>query len=433
MKLRCGPRRPRRSLALPLGVVLVGWVGAARGQALTVGSSGPDEFHLIATVGVRPNSNVLFESGNSQGDYITTIALGLNARRHSPRTDWSLNYRPILNHYMDFSELDHLSQAFNGGADYSLSPRSKMQIRETFTFSQDPIIVASPETGDSPILTNTQKRWRNLSDIGFARAVSPSISWSTGVTYYANRFEDTNATDNNGILGRLDLNVALGKHDTLTGAYTPGYVSFKSHEPAFDPCDPASTLPTTKTQTIHSTANQLGLGWTHATGRSWQTDLGLGSSLVDQQVRDFTQSCPSDQIDTNDRSRTQRLFVGRAGLRGSFHRFDLIGGAQRRLTADTGADTVTVGNNFFLALNGKIGQQTTYGVALDYTTRKSLGGSTTLVDIASQGVTLRSGYAINDWCSLSAAVSLREQQNSESSANNQIVDNYFFGVSFKVF
>jgi hypothetical protein len=166
----------------------------------------------------------------------------------------------------------------------------------------------------------------------------------------------------------------------------------------------------------------------------------VGSSLVDQQVRDYTRTiiCQPGQIEsesneTGDMNRSERLFVGRAGLKKRFLRIDLDGGLQRRLTADTGADTVTVGDSAFANLNGRIGRQFTYVVGLDYSTRKSLGGATTAVDIVSQGVLLRGGYAINEWCSLTAIANFREQKNSGATSDTQDVNNYFLGVAFRIF
>jgi hypothetical protein len=166
----------------------------------------------------------------------------------------------------------------------------------------------------------------------------------------------------------------------------------------------------------------------------------LGTTLVDQQVRDYTRTviCQPGQIESEvnteeDRSRSQRLYVGRAGLRRAFLRIDLDGGYQRRLTADTGADTVTVGDSLYANLNGRIGRNFTYGIGLDYSTRKSLEGATTAVDIVSEGVALRSGYAFNEWISLTALANFRRQQNSGVATDTQIVDNYFLGVAFRVF
>jgi hypothetical protein len=470
--------RPRRShhrlaIATSLGLSLAGWTGIARSQAVTkekpgvtagkqpvttgkqpvttgkqpvtTGKQEPNEFHLTATVGERTNSNVFFEAGEPQGDYISTLVLALNVRRTSPRTEWSLNYRPILSHYLDFSELDSFSQAFDGGASYRLGERTRLLIRETFTLSRDPVIVALPQSGESPILTNTQKRWRNLSGFDFTQDLSRSLSWAGGVQYYANRFDDPGSTDNNGLIGDLSLTAVLGKEDTLTGSYTPGFVSFYSSEPTFaaDPCAtaiPDQLVVQTISQTQGSTAHQFGVGWTHSDARAWETEISLGSSLVDQQVRDYTRTIicqpgliESESEETDDRGKNQRLFVGRAGLKKSFLRFDVDGGYQRRLTADTGADTVTVGDSLFANLNGRIGRQFTYGIGLDYSTRKSLGGAITAVDIVSEGVILRGDYAINEWCSLTAIANFREQINSGVAADTQSVDNYFIGVAFRIF
>ena len=433
------------SMSLSLGLVLAGWTGISRGQALAVGTQGPDEFHLTTTIGERTNSNVFFASGEPQGDYVSTLILELNARHTSPRTFWSLNYRPILSHYLDFSELDSFSQAFDGGANYRLSERARLTIRETFTLSRDPIIVAVPQAGDSPILTNTQRRWRNLSGMDFTQELSRSLSWTGGVQYYANRFEDPNFIDNNGLIGNVSLSGIVGKEDTLTGLSAPGFVSFYTSEPVFaaDPCAaaiPDQVVAQTISQTRGSTAHQVGVGWTHADGNGWGTELSLGSSIVEQQVRDYTRTvvCQPGQIESEtnqaaDRSRNQRLFTGRAGLRRTFLRFDLDGGYQRRLTADTGADTVTVGDSLYANLNGRIGRQFTYGIGLDYSTRRSLGGATTAVDLVSEGVALRGSYAINEWCSLNAIANFREQQDSGAASDSTIVDNYFLGVTFRIF
>jgi hypothetical protein len=126
-----------------------------------------------------------------------------------------------VSHYLDFSELDSFSQAFDGGASYRLSERTRLLIRETFTLSRDPIIVAVPQTGDSPILTNTQKRWRNLSGFDFTQEISRALSWTGGAQYYANRFDDPGSTDNNGLIGDLSLTATLGKEDTFTLFFFP--------------------------------------------------------------------------------------------------------------------------------------------------------------------------------------------------------------------
>ncbi len=432
-------------MSLSLGLALAGGTGIVRGQALAVGTQGPDEYHLTATIGERPNSNVFFSAGAPQSDYITTLALELNVRRHTPRTEWSLNYRPVLSHYLDFSELDSFSQAFYGAANYRLSERTSLQIREAFTLSRDPIIVATPETGDSPILTNTQKRWRNLSGVNFSQGLSRSLSWTGGVQYYANRFDDPDFTDNNGLIGNVSLTGVLGREDTLTGLYAPAFITFYSSEPAFnaDPCAGAvadQLVTQTVSQTQGSTANQFGIGWDHSRAGAWSTELYVGSSLVDQQVRDYTRTiiCQPGQIEsetneTDERSRSQRLFIGRAGMRRSFLRFDLEGGYQRRLTADTGADTVTVGDSLYASFHSKIGRNFTYGIALDYSKWESLGGATTAVDIESEGLALSGGYSITEWCSLTALANFREQKNSGVAGDTQRVDNYFLGMTFRIF
>jgi hypothetical protein len=241
------------------------------------------------------------------------------------------------------------------------------------------------------------------------------------------------------------MSALVGKEDTLTGLYSPGFVSFYSSEPTFavDPCAtalPDEVVAQTISKTQGSTAHQLGVGWVHADSSAWGVELAVGTTLVDQQVRDYTRTviCQPGQIESetdeeNDRSGSQRLYVGRAGLRRAFLRIDLDGGYQRRLTADTGADTVTVGDSLYANLNGRIGRNFTYGMGVDYSTRKSLAGSITAVDIVSEGVALRGDYAINEWISLTALANFRQQENSGVAADTQTIENYFVGVAFRVF
>jgi len=449
---------------------MVGGWSFARGQtATTVGEQGPDEYHMTATLGMRNNSNVHFEEGSSQGDYISTLGLALWMRRHSPRTAWSLNYRPIFNHYLQFSELDSMSQAFDGNADYRLTERVRFQLRETFSLSRDPIIVATPQTGDSPVLTETDndKRWRNNSGMNLIQDLSPRLSWGIGGVYYANRYENPELSDNNGVIGSLNLNSSIGTNSFLSGTYSPGFVTFyPSGEPAFNPNPCTNAIPPDQTitevvgQTEGSTAHQLGLSWRHAQGGvrpsipdasepatttvslagNWEVDVSAGASLVDQHERSFTRNtvCQAGQIvsatteETGNIQENQKLFVGRAGLRRSFQHVDIDGAYQRRLTADTGADAVTVGDFVYANLGARVGRRFTYGLGVDYSTRKSLAGAATTVDITSEGVSLRGGVAVTDWFGLNAIADYRQQKN-DGDPDTQNVVNYFLGMTFRIF
>lgn len=447
--------------------MLAGLGSQARGQTATaVGEEGPNEYHLTTTLGIRNNSNVRFETGSSEGDYIGTLGLALDLRRHSPRTSWTLNYRPVFNHYMQFSELDSLSQAFDGQGNYRLTERVKFQIRESFTYSRDPIIVATPQTGDSPVLTDTDKRWRNNAGMNLTQDLSSSLSWGAGAVYYANRYENPDLADNYGVIGSLSLNSAVGRSDYLSGTYAPGFINFDPPaEPSFDPdpctnaIPPDQTITEVRGQTETSTAHQVGISWRHspsgarpaiqdtsqpvvapATPGNWEVDLSVGAGVVDQQERSFTRNtvCQAGQIVSvqtsfqDDLHENQKLYVGRAGLRRSFQHVDIDGAYQRRLTADTGEDVVTVGDFLYANLGGRIGRRVTLGVGVDYSTRKSLAGATTPVDITSEGVSLRGGIAVNEWFGLNAIADYREQKNAGDSDSQNVV-NYFLGMTFRVF
>jgi hypothetical protein len=168
------------------------------------------------------------------------------------------------------------------------------------------------------------------------------------------------------------------------------------------------------------------MGWGHA-AEHWGTDLFVAYSLADQHQQDFDASGVID-----DRHDDNRLFTGRAALRRFFRRVALNGGYQRRLTADTGADVVTIGDSVFLDVNGNIGLHMTYGMTLDAGSRKSVGGSSER-DLDFEGATLRGGYAFTEWCSLSATAHVRKQVIHEPTPGTQRVDSYFVGLTFKIY
>src|SRR5436309_4565025 len=279
MKGREGLPDQLPSLAVCAVLAMVGSSGSARAQALTVGSPGPNQFHLTATAGERANTNAFFEEGTPQGDYVSTFQLDLAARRQSPRTNWSLDYRPLLNHYLNFSELDSSSHALDAAANYTLTPRSRLALRELFSVSRDPVLVASPQTGDSPLLNNTFRRSRSSADIGFTRDMSRSISLVAGAQYGLNRFEDPNATDADAYAARLGLAGKVGRADTVTGTYSPGRLHL-------EPPVPVIPLPTPENPDPHvaqgqgATSHELGVGWNHGTEATWTSELFVDRKSV---------------------------------------------------------------------------------------------------------------------------------------------------------
>ena len=384
-----------------------------------------NDFHALATLGERWNSNVHFEpeDGSPESDYIGTLQLQLLTHRHSDRTSWGLNYRPLFSHYHENSDLDSLSHVFDADASYKLARRSTLTLQERFSQSEDPLIVtAPPESGDAAILTDTERRSRNLTGLDIDMDLSRSVALSVGALYGGNWFENPRATDSDFYVGRIGLSGKLGREDSLSGSYAYSVLNLDPPEPTFTvPPIPGEVV----TQNVDTTSNELGLGWTHSVTR-WASDIYLGSSLADQHLLDYNATGLID-----DRHVTERLFTGRASLRRSFRHVALDSGVQRRLTADTGANIATVGDSAYLTIAGNAGRRTTYTLTLDAGNRKSIGGiSENTLDYA--GATFRFGYAFSQWCGLLAIAQGREQTIHRATDERQDVESYFLGLTFKI-
>lgn len=357
-----------------------------------------NQFHLDISAGARSNSNAFFDpvDGTPQQDYVGTLVADFSAIRSSPRTAWRMNYVPVVNRYQTFEELDSVSHNFNYAGRYRLGARGGLNINEHFTLSNDPIVVATPQEGDAPLLTtNTSRVTRNRAEVKFDREMSRKTRFNIGATHIFNRYEDENFDDSDGVLGVAGLDFLVGRFDTVGVVVSGGRLQFEEEG-----------VPDV-------TSESAALNWGHATERS-RTELSGGATVADQNTRDT-------------------FFSGSASFYRRFGRSGEVGGGVRRsLTADIGNNGAAVGDRVFASIAGRAGEHVSLMASADYGRREAAAGADP-VNLDLWGGTFRATISMGQRWSLVGGANIRRQETIEPTIGEQNVNNYYLGITCRAF
>ncbi|HEU5182751.1 MAG TPA: hypothetical protein VFW45_18330 [Candidatus Polarisedimenticolia bacterium] len=356
----------------------------------------PNQFHLDFNAGARSSSNVFFDpdDGSPQQDYIGTLVMDLSATRTSPRTAWTMAYVPVLNHYQTYDQLDSTSHAFNYTGRYRLGVRGGLNLQEHFTLSNDPIIVSTPQEGDSPILANNQRVTRNRAEINMDRELSRRTRFNIGATHILNRYEDENFQDSDGLLGLIGLDFAVRREDTLGMSLSGGRLQFEDDVPDV-------------------TSESAALNWSHVQDRS-RVELSGGATVAKQ-------------------TETDSFFSGSAALYRRFGRNAEFGGGWRRsLTADVGNNGTSVGDRVFMTISGDAGRHLTLMASADYGRRESVAGASE-VNLDLWGGSFRARVSMGQRWGLVTGANYRRQETVQPDIGSQTVNNYYLGITCRAF
>ena len=373
--------------------------GVARAQTPAPAKPAPDRFDLSLALGERSTSNPAFQPDNQSpdGDYVSDLRADLAGARKTQRTDWSLHYRPFYTRYRVNDQFDTSNHALDWDGSYRLSRLTNLKLLERFSYSRDPIQVASPETGDSPVLTRQTKRWRNAADAGVDLGLSRSVSFLMGAFARVDRYQDPGLADTNTYTGRVGVLDHLGRQDRLATTYS--YSRFLLNS------DAASDV----------SSHGLDVEWSH--GAPGRTELGLSVGLAE-----VFQS-----------GARQNRFTGGASFHRPFRHADFVTGYRRSLSADTGVASVTLAQNAYAGFSGGLGRRVTLGLVADYGTRKSALTEGTDVDLSYAGGTVRGSVTLNERFSLTGEASRRRQNDAVGVGSDVTADIYFLGLAFKIF
>ena len=243
--------------ALLIGSAVIGDPLLAQARPVDVAPT-PNKFDLTVVAGERSTSNPFFstEGHSPYGDYYSDMRLDLSASRRTDRTDWSLRYSPFYTRYMQYGQLNTSNHIFDYRGTYTASRRWRVILAEHFTYSRDPLHVATEEGGYDPVLTPESKRWRNFAEVGMENDLSRSITLQSGLSGRVDRFQDPTLTDGRTWSARVGVLKHVGRVQSLTATYTYSRFLLGDYEDrSFDP-----------PQMIDApdfTSSGIELGWEH--------------------------------------------------------------------------------------------------------------------------------------------------------------------------
>jgi len=154
----------------------------------SVGKARADEFEVALTAGLREeyNSNIFFSADDGVDDLVTTVAAGLTASDRTETLSWFLKAEAAPFFYLDFDELNDVDQDYQGGGDYQLSPRWRVNADAGFRVDNRPDR-ESEETGQ---VFNNQRRHRTTADLGTGYALSEVQHLSVSYAYEADNWQE---------------------------------------------------------------------------------------------------------------------------------------------------------------------------------------------------------------------------------------------------
>jgi hypothetical protein len=372
----------------------------ARAQAGPGAGPTPSAFDLHVALGESHTSNpgLRSDTTGSEGDFITGLRADFTGRRKSPRTEWSAMYDPSYTRYRINDQFDTVNHALNFDARYLVTRRSRLSLLERFFYSRNPLQIATTgPTDEAIILTRQTKRWRSLSDAAIDTSLSRSLTFQAGASTRIERFDLSSPVDIDTSSGRVGIQKKVGREDSL--ASTLSYSRFNFHREG----------------TADAEAQEVELSWTH--GVPTRTDWALSAGI--------------SKVARGD-DRQNRLTAG-ALLHHPFRRLDFVSGYRRSLGADSGVVNVTVGQNAYAGVSGRVGQVASLEVRGEYGTRDSVLESGDRIALTYTGGAIHGAIALNPRLSISGEARRRKQDVTAGAGEDLTVDTFFLGMVFQVF
>ena len=126
-------------------------------------------------------------------------------------------------------------------------------------------------------------------------------------------------------------------------------------------------------------------------------------------------------------------FMAGATFHHPFRRLDFISGYRRSLDADAGVATVTVAQNAYAGISGRVGRSGSLGGFGEYGTRNSVLGTGEPIELAYTGGGIRGSLALTNRFSVSGEARRRRQTATGGTGEDLTVDTVFLGLVYQVF
>ena len=198
------------------------WLGIVAGGAFALlavaAGAGPPTLELGAEAAVGWDSNVASSSRNEQDDVIFRIGPRLTLEDRDGRVEWSLEYAPDYNDYLDFSQLDAWDHDVRAEVDWQVDPRTNLVVRDRYLdFSTFARFNEQGGDVDAALGLDLQGIERNVLDVELTRQFSRGRFFGFYLNATTNDFEEDARVDNRSASARLAYSQAVTPTDTLGG------------------------------------------------------------------------------------------------------------------------------------------------------------------------------------------------------------------------
>jgi hypothetical protein len=361
----------------------------------------PGRLDLWVSAGRRYSSNPRFQGDLEEfdPDSISELRADLSGGRTTDRTAWSLRYRPAYTRYRDREnqDLDTAVHALEADGSFLLSRRVKLGFLQRFVSTRDPGLVERPGTGETTVLTRQGRRWVDVSDASLEIGVSPLVSLVFGAGARIDRFEDPAFRGSDQWTGRAGAGRRVGRQDSILGSYT-----FSRYQLGDD-------------GSADSDSHTLDATWTHGAPGTVELRFSGGWSRL---VR-------------ADEHRDR--ITGSASLSKPFRRIRFASGYRRTLTADTGADSVTLAQGAYAGFSGRAGRRVDLGIFGDFGTRDSVLESGEEVRLRVAGASLRGDVTLHPRVVVRGEANRREQDDRTDANIDVTANTFFLGIVLQLF
>lgn len=220
--------RPGRRVRL----CFIAAVGMGLGEGVSVDAQEaptPRPWRLDLTTSAGYDDNVRFTPA-MESDISGRYGARLTRSKRSPRTTFVLGASGDRNVFRKFPEFNRINYAADASLNYLVSPRTTLQVSETFARSY---------TSDAVVLINaglffprTVSRTNNAT-IGVSHQISPRWNWTLTAGHQFYSFDSTLLRDGSSFFGRADLSWNAGPGSPIGLYYEFGRTSPRDR-PHFD-------------------------------------------------------------------------------------------------------------------------------------------------------------------------------------------------------
>ena len=218
----------------PLLIIVISLLLLGPGLNSTASAAMRKTFTPRISIQNQYDDNIGLEAWDENSDWITTVSPGLSLDFRSPRTSMSLDYEAGFSFYRDNSSRDNTRHQGTGLWEQQLSRHLRLEARNTFVRSEDPILVS--EGLIEEVFRERRVYHRNNGQVNLLCEFSEKSQMSLG---YRNRYLDNQSSrseDSIGHEGFLDAHTWFGSQFGIGLESLINRGRFKQPE-GFDPDD----------------------------------------------------------------------------------------------------------------------------------------------------------------------------------------------------